>query len=84
MRSPIRTVISLYLAIGVVLTLIGFFATGPCPFKNTEFLSNMVFVFTWPAGLYRYVIAGSMTPEAWLRQHACQGGMGSYRTELMR
>lgn len=84
MRSPIRTVVGFYLAIGVGLTLIGFFATGPCPYKNADLLSNVVFVFTWPAGLYRYVIAGSMTPEAWLHQHACQGGMGSYRAGLMQ
>lgn len=83
MRSPIRTLITLYFAIGVMLVLIGFFATGACPYKNTEFLSNIIFVFTWPVGLYRYVIAGAMTPEAWLHQHACQGGMGSYRAALM-
>ena len=84
MRTPIRTLVSLYLAIGVVLQLVGFFATGPCPHKNLDFVSDAVFVLTWPAGLYRYVVTGSMSPQAWLHQQACEGGMGTYRASLGR
>jgi hypothetical protein len=79
----IRRLIVGYLAIGVVLILIGFFASGPCPYKNIDLLSDLVFVLTWPVGLARYVIAGSMTPLVWLHQQACEGGMGNYRAALL-
>jgi hypothetical protein len=82
--GPIRTTVGTYLAVGVVLQLIGFFATGPCPYKNVDIVSDVVFVLIWPVGLYRYVIAGSMSPQAWLHQQACEGGMGSYRAALRR
>ena len=81
--SVIRRLIVGYLAIGVVLILIGFFATGPCPYKNIDLLSDVVFVLTWPVGLVRYVVAGSMAPLAWLHQQACEGGMGNYRAALI-
>jgi hypothetical protein len=79
MLAWIRKLIGVYLAIGVVLQLIGFFATGPCPYKNLDFVSDVAFVLTWPIGLYKYVVAGSMTPQAWLHQQACEGGLGTYR-----
>ena len=69
---------------GVALVLIGFFATGPCPYKNIDLFSDLIFVLTWPVGLVGYVIAGSMSPFACLHQHACEGGMGNYRAALLR
>jgi len=73
-----RSIISLYLAIGIVLLAIGFVGTGDCPKKNTDVVNDVVFVLTWPVGLYGYVIAGPMTPMAWLHAQACEGGLGSH------
>jgi hypothetical protein len=80
----LRRLIVGYLAIGVVLIVIGFVATGPCPYKNIDLLNDAVFVLTWPVGLARYVVAGSMTPLTWLHQQACEGGMGNYRAAFLR
>ena len=45
-----RSLIGLYLSIGIVLLMVGFFATGPCPNKNTDVVSGVVFVLAaaWP------------------------------------
>ena len=58
-----RSLVSLYLVIGLLLLGFGFFATGPCPNKNTDIVNNVVFVLTWPVELYGYVIRGSMSPS---------------------
>src|SRR5436190_140788 len=47
-RPPMRSLISLYLVIGIVLLVLGFFATGPCPEKNDSWVSNTVFILAWP------------------------------------
>lgn len=73
-----RSIISLYFVIGILLLVFGFFATGPCPNKNSDALNDAVFVLTWPVGLYGYVIAGTMTPTEWLHKQACEGGLGAH------
>ena len=37
-----RVLIALYLIIGIVMLALGFFATGPCPEKNTDIVSDVV------------------------------------------
>ena len=41
-------------------------------------VNDVVFVLTWPVGLYGYVIAGPNTPTQWLHKQACEGGLGSH------
>jgi hypothetical protein len=50
-----RAIVALYLVIGVVLLAIGFLLPGPCPNRNTDVVNNLVFVLTWPVGLYSEV-----------------------------
>jgi hypothetical protein len=71
-----RIIVSLYFAIGIILLAIGFFATGPCPNKNGDVVSDVVFVLAWPVYLYGDVVAGPMTPNDWLHKQACEGGLG--------
>jgi len=73
-----RSLIVLYLVIGIVLLAIGYVATGPCPNKNTDVVSDVVFVLTWPVGIYGYVIEGPLTPMEWLHKQACEGGLGQH------
>jgi len=78
-----RSIVSLYLVIGILLLIFGYFATGqPCPNKNTDVVNDVVFVLTWPVGLYGYVIVGTMTPNEWLHAQACEGGLGHHNAEL--
>jgi len=78
-----RALISLYLIIGIVLLAIGFLATGPCPNKNSDIVNDVVFVLTWPVGVYGYVITGpQMSPLDWLHKQACEGGLGEHNTDL--
>jgi len=79
-----RALVALYLGIGIVLLLLGLFASGPCPNKNTDALNDAVFVLTWPVGLYGYVIQGAMTPQQWLHYQGCEGGIGTQRAALAR
>jgi hypothetical protein len=80
-----RALIALYLIIGIVLLLIGFFATGPCPDKNTDVVSDVVFVLGWPVYLYDDVVNGTLSPPAWLHRQACEGGKRpTQKTELAR
>ena len=69
-----RAHIALYLAIGVVLLVIGFLLPGPCPNRNTDIVSNLVFILTWPVGLYADVYQGQLSAEQWLHRQACEGG----------
>ncbi len=71
-----RVLVGLYLAIGVVLLAIGYLLPGPCPNRNTDIVSDVVFVLTWPVGLYAEVYHGQLSVEEWLRAQACQGGDG--------
>ena len=77
-----RSIISLYLIVGLLLLVFGFFATGPCPNKNDDVVNDVVFVLTWPVGLYGYVITGPMSPEQWLHKQACEGGLGTHSSDL--
>jgi hypothetical protein len=69
-----RALVGLYLIIGVVLLVIGFVQPGPCPNRNTDVVSNTVFVLTWPVGLYAEVYQGRLSAEQWLHRQACEGG----------
>jgi hypothetical protein len=64
-----------YLVVGLVLLLIGFFATGPCPDKNRDVVSNAVFVLGWPVYLYDDVVQGNASAPQWLHRQACEGGV---------
>ena len=77
-----RSFVSLYLIIGLLLLGFGYFATGPCPNKNTDVVNDVVFVLTWPVELYGYVIKGSLSPDEWLHKQACEGGLGQHGGEL--
>jgi len=69
-----RALVVLYLVIGVVLLAIGFLLPGPCPNRNADVVSNIVFALTWPVGLYADVYQGKLSAEQWLHRHACEGG----------
>ena len=78
-----RALISLYLVIGIVLLLLGLFATGPCPDKNTDVVSDVVFVLGWPVYLYDDVVHGNLSAPEWLHKQACEGG-GTRKTQAVR
>jgi len=69
-----RALVALYLVIGVVPLAIGFLLPGPCPNRNTDVVGNIVFVLTWPVGLYADVYQGRLSAEQWLHRQACEGG----------
>ena len=69
-----RAIVALYLVIGVVLLAIGFLLPGPCPNRNTDVVNNLVFVLTWPVGLYSEVYHGQLSAQEWLQRQACEGG----------
>ena len=79
-----RALIALYLMIGVVLLVLGFFATGDCPDKNRDVVSDVVFVLGWPVYLYDDVIHGNVTAPQWLHRQACEGGIAARKTESVR
>ena len=74
-----RSLVGLYLSIGIVLLLVGFFATGPCPEKNKDVVSDVVFVLGWPVYLYDEVLHGEVTSPQWLHRQACEGGVVTNR-----
>jgi len=65
-----RSLLTLYLVIGIVLLALGFLATGDCPEKNKDVVSNVVFVLGWPVYLYDDVVHGNLTAPAWLHKQA--------------
>jgi hypothetical protein len=69
-----RALVGLYLAIGIVLLGIGFLATGPCPNRNSDIVNNLVFVLTWPVGLYAEVYRDHLSVDEWLHAQACRAG----------
>jgi hypothetical protein len=73
-----RSLASLYLAIGIVLMLIGFVATGPCRFHSGNVVGDVVFVLGWPVYLYDNVAHRNLDAPQWLHQQVCQAG--TYRT----
>jgi hypothetical protein len=79
-----RVLVGLYLSIGVALLLIGFLATGPCPDKNKDVVSNVVFVLGWPVYLYDDVVQGKAAAPRWLHRQACEGGVVAYGTDTPR
>jgi hypothetical protein len=78
--GSMRALTSLYLTIGVVFLLIGFVATGPCPDKNKDVVSNVVFVLGWPVYLYDGVVRGGIAAPQWLHRQACEGGVVADRS----
>ena len=70
-----RALIGFYLSVGIVLLVIGFFATGPCPQKNGDVVSGAVFVLGWPVYLYDNVVHGTATGSQWLHHQACEGAV---------
>ena len=75
-----RALVSFYLAIGIVLLVVGFVATGPCPDKNSDVVSNVVFVLGWPVYLYDDVVHGNTAAPQWLHRQACEGGVIAYQS----
>jgi len=71
-----RVLVGFYLVIGIVLLAIGHLLPGPCANRNTDIVSNAVFVLTWPVGLYAEVYRGQLSAQEWLHAQACQGGGG--------
>lgn len=79
-----RPLIGLYLTVGILLLVVGFFATGPCPDKNRDVVSDAVFVLGWPVYLYDDVAHGNMSAPQWLHRQACEGGVTGQRADLAR
>jgi hypothetical protein len=71
-----KALVGLYLLIGIVLLTIGFLFSGPCQERNTDAVSNLVFMLTWPVGLYAEVYHGPFAVRDWLHAQACGGGDG--------
>jgi hypothetical protein len=82
--DPMRSLVGTYLSIGIVLLVLGFFATGPCPDKNRDVVSHTVFVLGWPVYLYDDVVHGKGTAPQWLHRQACEGGVASDHAALSR
>ena len=74
-----RVLFTLYLIIGMALLLVGFYGTGDCSERNTDLLSDVVFVISWPGYLYKNVLHGPMGPGEWLHTQACKGGVVIFR-----
>lgn len=74
-----RSLVGLYLSIGLVLLVVGFVGTGPCPNKNKDVVSDVVFVLGWPVFLYDDVVQGHTAAPQWLHRQACEGGVVAYR-----
>ena len=75
-----RSLLILYLVIGIVLLALGFLATGDCPEKNKDVVSNVVFVLGWPVYLYDDVVHGNTAAPQWLHRQACEGGVIAYQS----
>lgn len=67
----LRALLGLYLVIGVLLLLIGFLFTGPCPERNESLADNGIFILTWPVSLYSKVMQGGMAAEDWAHAQTC-------------
>ena len=67
--------IIVYLAVGIVLLVVGFFGTGECRLKNTDLFSNAAFVLVWPIYFTIDVLIGPLQVANWLHMQACQGGI---------
>ena len=78
-----RSLIGFYLTIGIVLLVIGFVATGPCPDKNKNVVSDVVFVLGWPVYLYDDVAHGNVSAPRWLHRQACEGGVVTDQSALL-
>jgi len=80
-----RSIVALYLLIGIALLGFGFLGTGPCLTKNLDVVNNVVFVLAWPVYLYGDVVTGSMSPVDWLHAQACQeGGLSTSHSSMPR
>jgi hypothetical protein len=78
-----RGIVGLYLLIGLILLAIGFVLPEPCPNRNTDIVNHVVFVLTWPVGLYSEVYKGQLSAGEWLQKQACEGGgLGSKKNSI--
>ena len=74
-----RWIVFLYLLIGILLLVLGFFGTGDCQKKNMDPTNDIVFVLTWPVSFYGHVVSGPMTPTGWAHAQACEGGLDTQK-----
>jgi hypothetical protein len=79
-----RSLVGLFLVIGIVLLLVGFFATDDCPDKSADPVSKVMFVIGWHVYLYDEVVRGPMPVRQWLHHHACEARVPMTRTDLVR
>lgn len=79
-----RALVGFYVTVGIVLLVLGFVATGPCPQKNSDVVSDVVFVLGWPVYLYDDVVHGNVTAPQWLHRQACEGGVVAYQSNTTR
>lgn len=79
-----RALIGFYLAVGVVLLLVGFLGTGECEHHNFDIFSNMIFVLGWPGYLYRDVVYGSLSTGQLLHDQACVGSVVMFSGHYLR
>jgi hypothetical protein len=73
--APMRSLIAIYLAFGLVLLIMGFYGTGDCPIKNKDVVSDALFVVGWPVYFYREVVRGPLTPVQFMHVQACHNGV---------
>jgi hypothetical protein len=78
-ETLMRALAGLYIVIGIVFLVLGFVATGPCTARNTDAVSDAVFVLGWPVYLYDNVSHHQETATQWLHRQACEGGVVAYR-----
>jgi hypothetical protein len=71
-ESAMRGLVGLYFFVGILLLVLGFLFTGPCRTPNGDLISDVVFVLTWPVGLYSEVYKGSQSAEDWVHRQACE------------
>jgi hypothetical protein len=70
-----KLAIIIYLMVGVVLLVVGFYGTGECRLKNTDLFSDAAFILVWPIYFTVDVIIGPLKAANWLHMQACQGGI---------
>ena len=68
-----RALIGLYLVIGIVLLGVAFLLPGPCPNRNADIVSNVVFVLTHPDlasfnPLRFFIVRGGQVHRGWIQQ----------------
>jgi hypothetical protein len=70
-----RSLVGLYLMVGVVLLAIGLVSGSPCPYMARDLVRDAVFVIGWPVYLYNNVAHGHLSLWDWLYVRACGAGI---------